>query len=160
MKREVRQKELAQILGLTTRQIRNLEAAGMPHRAEGNTKWYPLPDTVIWYTERKVESALTEAQRTDYEEARAREMAARAEKAELEVAKMRGELIHVDDLERLLSAPLAQMRARLLALPGRIASALPMPPVDALEIIEPIVHEFMAELSEDDADEDEADDDA
>lgn len=152
MKREVTQSELALILGLTTRQIRNLEAAGMPHRAEGNRKLYPLPDAVHWYRDRAVESALAEAQVTDYEEAKAREMKARADRAELEVARMRGELIHVNDLEALFTAPLAQMRARLLALPGRIAGALPMSPVEALEIIEPIVHEFMAELSEDDED--------
>lgn len=159
MTKEVTQKELAEILGLSTRQIRNLEAVGLPHRAEGNRKLYPLPEAVIWHRERAVESALADAQSSDYEEAKAREMMARAEKAELEVAKMRGELIHIDDLERLHSTPLAQMRARLLALSGRIVSALPMPPVEALEIIEPIVHEFMHGLSEDDGaeDDDEAD---
>src|SRR5690606_3285343 len=97
MKKEVTQRELADILGLTTRQIRNLEAAGLPHRAEGNRKLYPIPDAVIWYRDRAVESALADAQPTQFEEARAREMIARAEKAELEVARLRGELIHIDD---------------------------------------------------------------
>lgn len=156
MKREVTQKQLAGILGLTTRQVRNLEAAGIPHRAEGNTKLYPLPGAVQWYRDRAVETALAEAQSTDYDEAKAREMKARADKAELEVARLRGELIHVDDLEALLSAPLSQMRARLLALPGRIAGALPMQPADALELIEPIVYEFMEELAEDGDDDDAA----
>ena len=147
--RELSQKEIAQLLGLTTRQIRNLEAEGMPHRAEGNRKLYPVPGAWRWYHQKELDRAVSEVQPTDYDEARAREMAARAEKAELEVKKMRGELVHVDDLEALYSQPLADLRSQLLALPGRVAAELPMDTVEALEIIERVVFEFMAELSED-----------
>lgn len=142
------QKDFAALVGLTTRQVRNLETQGLPHRAEKNRKYYPMPDAARWYYAREVERAREEARPTDYDDARAREMMARAEKAELEVRKMRGELIHVDDLEVLHSRPLAQLRARLLSLPGRIAADLPMPAVEAVEIIEPLVHEMMQELSE------------
>lgn len=150
--KELSQKELAVLLGLSTRQIRNLEAEGMPHRAEKNRKYYPV-DAVQWYVGRKEQAARDEVAPTDFNEAKAREMAARAEKAEIEVRQLRGELIHVDDLEALHAKPLAQLRARLLALPGRIAAELPMPAVEAVEAIEPVVHEIMAELSEFDPDE-------
>ena len=115
-----------------------------------------MPEAAQWYYERQVERARAEARPTDYDEAKTREMVARAEKSELEVRKIRGELIHVDDLEILHSGPLAQLRARLLSLPGRIAADLPMPAVEAVEIIEPLVHEIMHELSEEDDDLDDA----
>ena len=149
MTTEVSQKEIGTILGVQTRQVRNLEAQGLPHRADGRRKFYPVAECVAWVRGRDVEAAKASVTPTDIKESQAREMKAKAEKAELEVAVMRGQLIHVDDLEREHSAPLAQVRASLLALPGRIVAELPMPPVEALEIIEPIVHEFMAELSED-----------
>lgn len=151
---ELSQKELAELLGLTTRQIRNLEAEGMPCRAEKNRKRYPAREAISWYHDRRVQRAVYEMAPTDFNDAKAREMAARAEKAEIEVRQLRGELIHVDDLEALHARPLAQLRSRLLALPGRIAAELPMPAVDAVEAIEPVVHEIMAELSEFDPDED------
>jgi len=152
-RREITQAELAEILAITTRQVRNLEAQGLPHRADKNRKLYPIPDAVDWIRKRDVEAAVSAMQSTEFDEAKRREMVARAEKAELEVAKIRGELIHIDDWEALYSRPLAQLRARLLALPGRIAAELPMPAVEAVEIIEPIVHGFMEELSEMDDDE-------
>lgn len=152
--RDATQKEFAEMVGLTTRQIRNLETEGLPHRAEGAKKFYPVPAAVLWIRDRDVKAAIARAQPTNFDDVRLREMTANAELAELEVMRVRGELIHRDDLERLYSAPLAQMRARMLALPGRIAADLPLPPVESVEVIERIVHEFMAELSEAEADED------
>lgn len=145
--------EFGQIVGLSTRQLHNLEAQGLPHRAEGRRKFYPLPDAVLWIRQRDVENAVAKVQPTGFDDARAREMNARAEKAELEVAALRRQVLTVDDFDRRYSAALAQLRAALLALPGRIAAELPIAPVESLEIIEPIVHGFMAELSEEPDDE-------
>lgn len=148
MTREATQAEIAGILGLQTRQIRNLEAQGLPHRAEGRRKFYPLPEAVRWVRDRDVATVLADVAPTGFDEARAREMAARAEKAELEVRKMRGELVDVAEWEREFSGPLAEIRAQLLALPGRIAAELPLPPAQSVEIIERVVHEVMSEVSE------------
>jgi phage terminase Nu1 subunit (DNA packaging protein) len=148
---DLTQRDIADLLGLTTRQIRNLENEGMPHRAEKNRKFYPMPDAARWYYEREV--ARSRQEPSDYGDARAREMAARAEKAEIEVLQLRAEVIHVSDLEAMHARPLAQLRARLLALPGRLAAELPLPAVESVEIMEPIVHEMMHELSESDDDE-------
>lgn len=147
------QKEIARILSLTTRQIRNLENEGMPCRAEKNRKFYG-PDAVRWYYERDVQRRVEQLAPTDFNDAKAREMAARAEKAELEVRGLRAETIDMDDLETLHAKPLAHLRSFMMALPGRIAAELPMPAVEAVEIIEPIVHEVMREMSEFDPDED------
>jgi len=150
---EANQKEFGQIVGLTPRHIRNLEIAGMPYREEGRRKLYPLPAAVHWIRDRAIESAVSDVQPTGFEEARAREMLARAERAEIEVHQLRGRYVDVADLEVEFSQHLAQIRARLLSLPGRIAAELPMPAVESVEIIERVVFEFMSELSEEEVEE-------
>jgi phage terminase Nu1 subunit (DNA packaging protein) len=143
-------KEFAALLGLTTRQVHNLEAEGLPCHAEGIRKFYPMPDAARWYYDRKLERAKADMAPTDYNEARNREMLARAEMAELDVAKARGRLMDLDDAEELVTRPLANLRAGLLGLPGRIAAELPLPAVDVLDIVEPLVHELMQALSDGD----------
>ena len=146
--REVTQTEFAELVGLTTRQIRNMEKSGIPHRASGNRKLYPVPAAILWWRDREVERAVASVEVGDIEAARLRKMQAEAARSELELARERGDLIHVDDLEQLHQAPLATIRARLLALPGQIAAELPIEPVESVEIIEPLVHAMMSELSE------------
>jgi phage terminase Nu1 subunit (DNA packaging protein) len=157
---EASQKEFADIVGLSTRQVHNLERDGLPHRAEGRHKFYPLPAAIHWLRDRAVQRAVDESRPTSLDEVRLRESTARAELAELEVARQRGELVHVSDWEREFAEPLARMRARLLALPGRIASELPLPPVESVEVIERVVHEFMSELARGDDGGDEGEPDA
>lgn len=118
--REVNQSELATILPLTTRQIRNLEKEGMPHRAEGRHKLYPLPDAVEWYARYREGLARAELESTDYEEAKARREAARARMAEMEVAEREGELLTREDVERIYGDQMLDMvRASLQNAPGR-----------------------------------------
>lgn len=145
--REVTQSEFAELVGLTTRQIRNLEREGLPHRSDKNRKLYPVPTAIVWWSDRKTEKALAAVEVQAIDEARTRKMQVEAARAELELARAQGQLIHIDDLERLHQAPLATLRARLLALPGQIAAELPIEPIESLEIIEPLVHAMMQDLS-------------
>ncbi|MGE0456423.1 MAG: hypothetical protein AB7Q30_23065 [Vicinamibacteria bacterium] len=142
------QSEFAELVGLTTRQIRNLEKAGLPHRSDKNRKLYPVPSAIHWWRDREVELAVKEIEVGDLDEAKTRKMQVEAARAELELAREQGQLIHIADLEQLHQKPLATLRARLLALAGQIAAQLPIEPVESLEVIEPIVHAMMQELSE------------
>lgn len=45
------QTEVAEWNSLSTRQVRNLEAKGLPTYSRGGRKYYPLPHEVIWYSE-------------------------------------------------------------------------------------------------------------
>lgn len=117
---EVTQKELARILGLSTRQIRNLELEGLPHRADGNRKLYPIPAAVDWYIRRREEQARAEFQTTDYDQARARYEMARARLAEIEVAKEEGKLIPVEVVEEIYGTKMLDpLRSAILNMPGR-----------------------------------------
>jgi terminase small subunit / prophage DNA-packing protein len=117
--RSVSQQGLAGILGLSTRQIRNLEAEGMPHEADGNRKTYPIPEAVQWYVAREQERATP----TDFDEAKARKMAAEAETAELELARMRARLVAVDDVVKEQSRIYDHMRAKILSAGAKYAPA-------------------------------------
>lgn len=120
MIREVSQAELARILPLTTRQIHNLESQGLPHRAEGRLKFYPLPEAVDWYVRYREQLAREEFEVTDYEKARARREAARARLAEIEVAKEEGRLIPQDVVEQVYGREMLEpLRRAINSMSGR-----------------------------------------
>lgn len=60
----------------------------------------------------------------DYQESRARREAADADKAEMEAAKMRGELVPAAAVRAEFAKALAAIRESLLTLPGRMAPVL------------------------------------
>ncbi|MCK9494144.1 MAG: helix-hairpin-helix domain-containing protein [Dehalococcoidia bacterium] len=120
MTHEVSQVELARTIGLTTRQIRNLELEGMPHRADGARKYYPVPGALDWYIRRKEEAARAEFDFGDFERARARHEAARARLAEIQVAKEEGQLIPVEVVESVYGERMLDvLRSGILNMPGR-----------------------------------------
>jgi phage terminase Nu1 subunit (DNA packaging protein) len=91
------QKELAARLDLDPRQIRNLEKKGLPRtyfREEGEERGYPWPACLHWYVAFKIE---TETQKLStpqrFQAAQIRELEAKAAKAELSLAQVRGELL-------------------------------------------------------------------
>lgn len=144
---EVNQTGLAELLGLTTRQIRNLEREGMPHRADGAKKLYPIPGALSWYYKRQ----FVAEQPTSLEEAKLRKLSAEAEIVELELGEKRGQLLSIDfvrkDWERLLYA----FRSRLLNAPSRWAADLVgLDTVEAVEAkLEAMIEDAMGALSED-----------
>jgi hypothetical protein len=87
----------------------------------------------------------------DYEPDRARAVARRAEAeasiAELKLAQMQGEFIPISDVERELERAFTAVRARLLAIPPKLAPILaPENPARARSLLEGAVLETLAEL--------------
>lgn len=154
MSRSIPQKELAAILGLSTRQIRNLEAEGMPHEAEGARKSYPIPDAVQWYVAREQERA----QPTDIEDAKKRKLTAEAETAELELARMRGQLVLVEDVVKEQARVYDHMRAKILATSAKAAPAMVglRSIAEAQVRVEAVMRELMELLAETDDEFDDA----
>lgn len=143
--REVNQTEFAALVGLSTRQVRNLEAEGLPHRADGNAKLYPLPDALDWYYARKYEPEAP----SERKEADLRKLNAEAKLKEIEVAKAAGELVPLDQYTSELGLVLDKVRAKLQNVPGTWAPALvgckTIP--EALTRLRPLVNEILVELS-------------
>lgn len=112
------QKELAEFLGLTTRQIRNLEKEGViPTEALGAKKFYPWPQANLAYIAYR-EELRAGSHASGLEHARQRKVAAEAELAELSAAQRRGELIPLEYHERRVGHLLDRLRSQLLAVPG------------------------------------------
>lgn len=112
---EVNQTELGRILPLTTRQIRNLEAEGLPHRAEGNQKLYPLPDAVVWWHERELSRALKSAEISELDVLKARKLEAEAEAKEIEVEERRGLLMPTAQHVQIVAVVFDRIRTKLQA---------------------------------------------
>jgi hypothetical protein len=83
----------------------------------------------------------------DRAKAEARRAEAEASIAELKLAEMRGELIPICDVERELERVFTAVRARLLAMPPKLAPVLsPEKPARARALLEGAVLEVLAEL--------------
>ena len=106
--------ELAKLVGISDRQVRTLAGKGMPRNPDGT---YPAASAVAWYVNWKI----TGGAPPDLLSARTRREAALAAKAELELAKMCGELMTVAEYTRVIGDTFSRVAAKLNALPNRAA---------------------------------------
>lgn len=111
--------ELAELFAVTPKTIRSWSVEGMPvakagAKGRGNRSLYDLAACVGWYFSEKA-----------FDDQRQRLAAAQAEKVEMENATRRGNLARHEDVIAFWNACIANSRARLLALPSRIAAPLP-----------------------------------
>ena len=90
---------------------------GAPVILKGGRRYAIWPRFPEWYRE-QIQRATAPA---DLEEAKARKLAAEAELAEYQLAQARGEFIAVADLTTRVGPMLDTFRAKLLAIPGRLA---------------------------------------
>ena len=145
--RHVSQKAFAEMLGLSSRQISNLRAKGMPAHAKGNGHEYPIPDAVQWYVRFKEEAAATEARPADLDEAKLRLETAKAEMAELELAERRRQLVTVERYVAEQADAFARVRARLDVLLVRLGRAVELETPEARRREVQLAHdEVVAEL--------------
>jgi phage terminase Nu1 subunit (DNA packaging protein) len=79
---------------------------------------------IAWLRQRDAEGGNpTDAAKSQQEERR-RYMAASAELKELRLAEKRGSMIRVEDVVPIVADELANVRSRLMAMPGRLAPAI------------------------------------
>jgi phage terminase Nu1 subunit (DNA packaging protein) len=113
---------LAKLFNLTERRIQQLARDGIIPKPERNGR-YDLVGCVQGYIKylQDRSAGRTEIEPQDTYIERARLLKAQADKTELEVKAMNGELIAADEVESLWSGLVASFRSRLLALPVRCA---------------------------------------
>jgi phage terminase Nu1 subunit (DNA packaging protein) len=123
----ISQQDLAVLLDLTPRRIRQLATAGViPKTGLGK---HPLRDSVRAYCRHVREIAAGrggEDEQLTLSRERARHAAESANKIALQNAQTRGEVISVDDVIRLWSDTLALVRGRILSLATDIGMELPI----------------------------------
>ena len=141
---------LATELGLDRRTVGKRLALTTPHSmaADGSPRWR-LNDAVQALFDIK-----SRQQHVDLNEARRRKASAEAQLAELELARQQGQVVAVEDVGVELERCYSAVRARLMAIPPKLAPLLcPDDPATAQGMIETAVVEALAELSEGPADE-------
>lgn len=109
------QELLAEMHGVTGRTIVNWDKDGHPRNDDGS---YTAADSIRWRLDREIHQGLS------LEAERAKLAKAQQEKANLDLAVRRGELLERSVVIRLITALLIAMRARLRALPSRLSHEL------------------------------------
>ncbi len=141
-------KELADLLGLSVRQIDNLLVEGIPRVRRGRRVLYGA-DAVAWYFRRKLDAA--EAERpADLNKERAALVRVQRQLAEMELAEKEGRLVPLAYMQQQLEAICERLRAKLTVFPGKVAplSIGLRSYAEALAMLKTAIAEAMASLSE------------
>jgi phage terminase Nu1 subunit (DNA packaging protein) len=118
--------ELAGLLGVSTTQVDAYIRAGCPvvEKGAGRRPYkFNSADVIAWRDKRAAEVRDASGE-GNADASKRRHMAAAAELKELQLAEKRGSMIHVEDVAPLIADELANVRSRLMAMPGRLSSAL------------------------------------
>ena len=149
---KIDQEQAAALVGLTTRRLRQLDKAGEGAARDPDGS-YPADIFGRWIRERIIADlgVTHDGKRYDYEAERARLTKAQADKTELEVTELRGQLIRVPAVESHWQSMVASMRARLLSLPSKIASqtAVPEKLQQCQDLAQSLVYEALGEIAGD-----------
>ena len=139
------QKEIAELLSVTPRTVRDWQEAGLPRLDDGR---YDGSAVVQWRLARdRVENG-----QLDGPHARARKDKESADKLAMENRVRRGELIEAEEVQRGYGSLVMAARARLIQLPDSIAPLLP--PASAAAVVARVrtaVYEALTDLANMDA---------
>ncbi|MEO0957086.1 MAG: terminase small subunit [Pseudomonadota bacterium] len=145
--RLVSARELAPWLGLSTPRVNELARQGSIKRHDGRK--YALREAIVSYIATLREGQLGRTNsHPDLLEEKARLTRAQADKAEIQLAQTRGDLVKVDDVERAWSATLRDVRAGMLAVPSRVQQRLAHLTAHDVSEIDREVREVLAEIAD------------
>lgn len=124
--RRVNRAELAEIFGVTVVTVDAWVRRGCPfiQRGSKGTPWiFDTAEVVKWRTDQAREEAAGTAQ-ADVDELERRKLAAITAKHELELAKARGDVAPLDQVERMVARAFAEVRGQVRNIPGRVVTRL------------------------------------
>ncbi len=141
---------LADLFGLTTRRIRMLADEGIIKKTSRGR--YNLQENIKSYivylkTNQDLKEKIVDDDELDPDKERALLTRRQREKLDLEIAAMRGQMHFSNDVERVMNDMLANFRAKIIALPTKIAPIL-IARNDISEIQEMLQREFFEVLHE------------
>lgn len=116
----VNQKQLAQCLDISTRQVRYLRDEGLFHNVKGG-RGYALETCVQEYINFKVNAEMGRGASVSIEKVRTDHERIKKDISALKLRRMRQELHEAADVEAFLSDMLTRFKKRLLSLPSKIA---------------------------------------
>lgn len=128
MGKRVNMTELAEIFGVSQPTVRTWTNQGCPalQRGAKGRQWeFDTEEVAEWRQSRALEAVQGDLANMEYEEARRREMVARASMQELDLAQRRGELVEIEEVARVVGEEYARARANLRAVPSSVAAMVP-----------------------------------
>lgn len=108
-------KEIADVLQVTDRRVRQLVELGLPRQKEGE---YLLFACIKFYI------SLLQKQRNESSEAKERILKAKAEQEEIEIRKLRGEIIEIEQMKQETMSIIQEFKYSLFALPSKLNGRL------------------------------------
>ncbi len=151
--------DLAAAFGVSLPTIDAWLQRGMPYQQRGSRgqPWaFDLPNSIAWRLEDEIGRRIkqTDGQALDLNYERARLAKAQADKVQREIAVMDAKLIPADQVESVWGRMVSAFRARILALPSRVAPqvAVENDPHTVDAMLTDVCHEALTELSEYDPD--------
>ncbi len=122
---KVTQQELAPILNVTSREIRNLYERGLPFTIGAkNRREHDVAECVAWYLKFKLEEKKDDPGKSATAGLRLRALEIEVHQAEIELAEARKNLVSVEYLETQVARINEAVRSRILNLPGRAGPIL------------------------------------
>ena len=117
---EVNQSELANILGITNRRVRQLKEEGFFQLVE-NSRKYHLESCVQEYIAYKVKTEMGKGTSEEIDKIKAEHEVVKKDISKLKLRKLRKELHEARDVEFFLSNMLVNFRNKLLSVPSKVA---------------------------------------
>lgn len=150
----VNQKELAQCLGISARQVRNLRQEGL-FQSQQNGRGYILETCVQEFINYKVNAEMGRGAMIDKEKIQAQHEEVKKQISILKLRKLRRELHEASDVEAFLTDMLTRFKSRIMSLPTKIAmqTAGETDINRIVQAVTKVLSEAMEELSEYDPDE-------
>lgn len=142
----VNQKQLASILGITTRRVRQLREEGFFSFVE-NGKTYNLEKCVQEFIEYKIQTETNRSKTIDIEKEKAEHEIIKKNISRLKLRKLKKELHEASNVEMFLNGMLVNFRNRLLSMPNKLAVQV-LGEQDINRIIELMNKEILETLEE------------
>ena len=151
---ELSKADLARFYGVSLVTIGQWISKGCPFITKGGMgkKWVlSSAEVTTWREDQIAQQALGDVSTLDLDEARRRKLAAEAALTELDLSHRRGDLIEIEYIAGLVGDEYANVRAKILALPTKLAPLLIgiESMAEVTEIIERGITESLEELTAD-----------
>ena len=140
---------IAKLLLISERRVQQLSKEGViPKTDHGRYELAPAVQGYIRYLQER--SLGRPSAPEDYHSEKARLVKLQADKAEIEIKEMSGELVKADEVLQEWTTIVSAVKSRMLSIPSKAAPILAHEdsPASVIEILEDMVREALQELSE------------
>lgn len=142
------QTKFAEVLGLTTRQIHNLRAQGMPSEAEGRFRFFG-GEAVRWYVAFKIEEERKKHERTAKDDLEVEKLSHQIREARVRADLAEEKSVLVEDALAEWDEAAGLVRAEIVKIPTRFGGDVnPKDPAAGEDALELVADELLGSIQE------------